>query len=291
VVADAWAAPPAGRLAPAQLLSFLEGFRDERDHTVWQAISIALRGLSRILDDGPAYDAFRARVRELVNPVLEALGEPSAGESDLTGKLRGLLTNTAGVVGGDVGVRARCREWFGAAHDHPGSVDPELLAAATAVVAATGDADDFERMQRGFTEAVTPQQQLRHLYALADFDDETLVLRTCEFAFSGAVRTQNAPFLLRAAIANRRHGPIAWQYVRDRWDDAIERFPSNTIVRMVDAVKFLNTPALVADAARFFAEHPIEQAAKTLDQILERQRINSELRSRAGEAFAAALVG
>ena len=49
------------------------------------------------------------------------------------------------------------------------------------------------------------------------------------------------------------------------------------------------TPELVADAAGFFAAHPIEQAAKTLEQILERQRVNAALRSRESEAFAASL--
>jgi puromycin-sensitive aminopeptidase len=97
---------------------------------------------------------------------------------------------------------------------------------------------------------------------------------------SSEVRTQNAPFLLRAAIANRRHGPSAWAYVRDHWQEALDRFPSNTIVRMVDTVKYLSTPQLVDDAAAFFADHPIEQGTKTLEQILERQRVNTDLRTR-----------
>jgi hypothetical protein len=145
-------------------------------------------------------------------------------------------------------------------------------------------------MRAGFTDGATPQEQLRHLYALAEFDDEALILETCAYALSGAVKTQNAPFLLRSAIANRRHGAAAWEFVRDHWDEAIERFPSNTIVRMVSSVSTLNTPELVADAAAFFAEHPIEQAAKTLAQILERQATNAALRTRQGAAFAASLV-
>ena len=105
-----------------------------------------------------------------------------------------------------------------------------------------------------------------------------------------AVKTQNAPFVLRSAITNRRHGAAAWAFVRDHWDEANDRFPSNSIVRMADGVKVLNTPELVADAAGFFATHPIAQAGKTLDQILERQRVNAALRGREGDAFAAALV-
>jgi hypothetical protein len=37
---------------------------------------------------------------------------------------------------------------------------------------------------------------------------------------------------------------------------------------------------LVADVQTFFVEHPIPQAVKTLDQILERQGINAALLAR-----------
>ncbi|MDQ3543714.1 MAG: hypothetical protein M3431_07625, partial [Actinomycetota bacterium] len=74
-----------------------------------------------------------------------------------------------------------------------------------------------------------------------------------------------------------------------RWDEANATFPSNTIVRMIDSVKLLTTQPVVADVQGFFAEHPIPQAAKTLDQVLERQRVNAALREREQEAFTAAL--
>ena len=60
---------------------------------------------------------------------------------------------------------------------------------------------------------------------------------------------------------------------------------------MVESVKLHNRPTEVADVQGFFAEHPIEQAAKTLEQILERQRVNAALRERDGDALADALTG
>ena len=280
LVDDAWAATLAGRMSATELLTFLRAFESERDHAVWQAIATSLRGLGRLFDDGAALDVFQHQVRDLATPALDALGEPIDDEADLTSKLRGLLVGLAGVLGGDVGVQARCREWFDAASADPTSVDPELTAAATSVVAATGDADTYRQMRDRFLTAPTPQEQLRHLYALAEFDDEALVLKTCEFAFSSAVRTQNAPFLLRTAIANRHHGPAAWAFVRDHWAEALDRFPSSTIVRMVESIRLLSTPELVEDTTAFFAEHPIVQAAKTLDQLLERQQVNTRFRLR-----------
>ncbi len=143
------------------------------------------------------------------------------------------------MLGADRPTVERCRQLYAASVARTGSVHPELVAAATSVVAATGGADDFDRLFDAYKNASTPQDQLRHLYALAEFDDEALVLRTCELCFGDDVKTQNAPYVLRSCIANRRHGAAAWTFVRQRWDEATARFPDNSIVRMVDAVKLL----------------------------------------------------
>jgi puromycin-sensitive aminopeptidase len=287
LVDDAWAATVSGKLSAADQLTLLEGFVDEREYGVWQAIVIALVGLSRLVD-GDALDAFRSRVRDLLAPALDTLGEPSPGEADLTGKLRGVLTRTMGSLGQDEATQVACRELFTAARNGK-PVDVELLSAATTVVAVSGDTRDYEQMLDGFATASTPQERLRNLYALAEYDDADLIARTRELAMSDEVRTQNAPFLLRSTIANRHHGVASWEFVKSHWDEANERFPANTIVRMIDTVKLLTAPDVVDDAAQFFAAHPIEQAAQTLEQVLERQRVNASLLRREQERFAAYL--
>ena len=70
LVDDAWSSTLGGRLG-GRTAPVPRGIRDERDHAVWQAIAIALRGLGRIVDDD-ATDAFQARVRALVMPALDA---------------------------------------------------------------------------------------------------------------------------------------------------------------------------------------------------------------------------
>lgn len=288
LVDDAWSSVVAGRLAAADFLRFVEGFSAERDPAVWQAILVGLRGAGRLLGDAD-FGRFQVRVAELLRPVVTDLGDPVGGESDLVGKLRGSLVAALAILGGDAATIERARAIYDASTADSPDVDPELVAAATSVVAATGDVDDYERLLDGFKNATTPQDSLRHLYALAEFDDEDLVLRTCEMCVSGEVKTQNAPFVLRYCIANRRHGTAAWRFVRQHWDDANATFPNNTIVRMVDSVKLLTEESVVADVQAFFSEHPIPQGAKTLDQILERQRVNAALRTRESAALAAEL--
>ncbi len=288
LVDDAWNEVVAGRLAAADFLAFLEGFGGERELAVWQAIVLGFRGLGRLLDDD-AYPAFQSRVRALLAPVVADLGDPVDGEDDLRGKIRGLLVGALAIQGDDAATQQRAAALYEQQEADPGSVHPELVAAATSIVAVGGDAAMYESMLDGYRTAETPQDQLRHLYALAEFDAEPLVLRTCELAMSGEVKTQNAPFLLRSCIASRRHGAAAWTFVRRHWDEANAAFPNNSIVRMVDSVKLLTDERVAADVQAFFAEHPIEQSQKTLDQILERQRVNTALRAREQERFATAL--
>lgn len=165
------------------------------------------------------------------------------------------------------------------------------MAAATNAVAAAGTDEDYQQYLEKFRTATTPQEQLRYLYALAEFPEQAQIQRTIDLAFSGEVRTQNAPFLINRCIANRWHGEMTWGALRRQWEAANEKFPSNTIVRMIDPVKLLTSPAVVADVQSFFSEHPILQAVKTVDQVLERQRVNAAMQAREAERLTDALRG
>ncbi len=251
---------------------------------MWQAIAVGLRGLGRLVD-GQAYAALQRRIAGLVGPVVADLGwTPVEGESDLTSKLRGLVVNVLAVLGNDADAQARCRRMLA-----DESTDPELAAAAASAVASIGTDVDFDDYLQRFRTADTPQLRLRYMYALAEFPTDAQLQRTIDLALSGDVKTQDAPFLLNRCIANRQHGAVAWQTVRRQWPDLLQRFPNNTIVRMVGSITTLTTPALVADVQSFFAEHPIPQAAKTLEQLLERQRVNADLRARQAEPLGQAL--
>lgn len=290
LVDDAWSAVTADRLTPIAFVELIEGFTAERDLAVWQAIAAGIAACGRLVE-GEAAAALAARVARLVRPALDDLGYvPGADEDELTSKLRGLLLTLSALHGRHEPDRERARSLWATARRDSGAVHPELVAACTTIVAATGGAEVYETLLEGFRTASTPQEQLRNLYALAEPDDATLLRRTGELAFSGEVKTQNAPFLLNRCIANRHHGLVAWDLVRERWTEANDRFPVNTIVRMIDPVKLLTDDASATEVPAFFADHPIPQAVATLAQVLERQQVNVALRRRQAAPFAAWLL-
>jgi len=280
LVDDTWASVLAGITSAADYVAFAEGFGEERDVSVWRRLLNGLEQIERLVE-GPPRDGLRAKVRALVGPALERVGwDEQPGDRDRDRELRGVLIGALASLGADAAARARVAELFERLCADPNSVEANVAAAvvkATAVVAGPHDIDTiFDRFRHG----ATPQEELRFLYALSDVRDPAQMARVLDLAMSPEVRSQNAPFLIAACIANRDNGPMAWRLVHERWDEMNERFPSNSIVRMLSGMRMVSDPALAADIVAFTAEHPVPQAKQTLLQHLERMQVSVALRAR-----------
>ncbi len=281
LVDDQWALTVAGRLGVADYLAFAERMAAaEDDLAVWRRLAGTLGTLDHLIpDDGRA--GLQARVRDMAGPAFGRVGwAPAAGEGDRAGELRGVLARTLAVEGNDAEATARCRELMASE-----GVDPALAAAAIAVVAATGDGADYEEIRRRYENAPTPQLEMRCLMALTGFGDPALMDRTLAATLDGAVRSQDAGFVLRGCLENRDNGPRAWAFIAERWNDINQRLPSAIVPRMLGGISALSTPALAAEVEAFLAAHPVIQGPLIVAQHLERQKVNVQLRRRVQAAL------
>ena len=280
LVDDRWAEVLADRLEASTFLDQLTHFGAERDLSVWQRIVGTLRSIDHIIDDPDARAGLAARVAELCRPAAERLGpDPVPGERDRDRQLRATLFEALGALALDPNVDVRARELHRAARDGE-PIDPGLLAASISVIAATGGAGEFDEFVDRFRSASTPQEELRYLSALADFDDEGLSRRVLAMTLSDEVRTQNAPYLLRRCLTNRTQGVHAWAFVTEHWDELGGRFPSNSIVRMLEGIRSLSRPTVADRVFAFFSTHEVPQGDKILAQHLERLEVDVAFRRR-----------
>jgi puromycin-sensitive aminopeptidase len=274
---DTWASVLAGDTHAADFLDLARRFDHESDPAVWTTLAGALGGIDRILDDD-ARTAFQALVRSIARPAFEGLGwQPSFGESELLAQSRQLVLTVLGTLGSDDDVRARAR----LALDTPGT-DPNVEAACVDIVAAAGDEADWERYLDRFRTSTSPQEQLRYLYGLAKFASPELADRTLAMTLD-EIRSQNAPFVLIHLLTNREVNARAWAFVKANWDRINDRFPDNTIPRLLGGIVTLSTPEQQADVETFLAAHPVPQGTKMVEQHLERLRVNVALRDREAE--------
>ncbi|MGE3271452.1 MAG: M1 family metallopeptidase [Chloroflexota bacterium] len=286
LVSDTWASVVAGLTPVSDFLALARLFGTETDRNVWVALLSGLEFIHRML---PAADRpkLQSLVRELVSPSVERLGwTRKDGEADLTAQLRGTLIAALGTTGEDAATQQRARELHAAYVKDRSAVDRDVVPAVIAINAHTGDAATYDLFWSRYKSAATPQEETRYLFALGSFPDRALLQKTLDASITSEVRTQNAPFLIGSLMTNLEGGDLAWKFVKEHWDEMVARFPDNTHVRMLAGITALSTPALASEIEEFFSVPRVRQGQKTLDQHIERLRINLAFRQREGDKLA-----
>jgi puromycin-sensitive aminopeptidase len=273
-VDDRWAATLGGRHNPASFAGFVAAFADDPDLAVWQAV---LRGLYTMNLVAPGrHLTMAAEAAGLLGGMVHRLGwEPSDGEDDRTRQLRGVLLVAAGTLADDPGVIGEARRRWSAGT----STDPAVDGAVVTIVASHGDSADRADCRRRFDAAGTSQEEQRHLRALALFPGLTEVEALLDEVHGGAIRTQDAPFLIRSLLAHPHHRALIWRNLVDHWEDLTGRLPSNGIARMLEGIRALGADA-DPDVDRFLDEHPTPQGALMVAQHRERRHVNLGLGNR-----------
>ncbi|HLH25540.1 MAG TPA: M1 family aminopeptidase [Chloroflexota bacterium] len=282
LIGNQWALARADYAGVDSFLSLLEGFRHEPHHAVVESIVDALASIDYYLvepDDRPAWSAL---VEYLLAPQIEELGwQPAPGDDDgrrlrraATLRALGRLARLPAVVGeARQGVE---RYWADA-----NSVDPNLVDVFIAVAAQDGSPALFDQYLAHMREARTPQDETRHLFGLATFEDPVLVQQALDLSLTPAVKTQDVGPLLARLLGNPVGKHQAWNFIRVQWPAVEERLPPFMRRRLVAATVNLATAEARDEVAAFFAEHPVEGAERTLRQTLEQLDIVIGFRERA----------
>ncbi len=273
LINDAWATTVAGLTSLMDYLGLLDLLREETDLNVWTAAIGSAHHLRRILEEAQNH-LFAERFRNTLLPALDRLSwSARSGESELESQLRGDLIAALGTVADNKDCQERARRLYAQFQQDAVSVDRNLIPALLAIVAHTGNDVDYDHFYSRFKNAQTPQEEQRYLFALANFRLPHLIERTLQLTVNGEVRTQNAPYLMRNLLLNRDARNAAWSFLKIHWADMVRQYPDNSIPRMCEGIIGLVTPDLEADVAAFFANHPVKQGAKQIEQHLERLRI------------------
>jgi puromycin-sensitive aminopeptidase len=286
LVNDAWASVLAGLMPLSDYLKLTARFRAERDKNVWAVLIASFQTLNRIRRDEDAA-RLEAFVRDRLCPAFMDLGwEARPGESELTRQLRGDLLRTLGTLGNDEATQTQAVDRFTQGR----LTDANLEAAVIPILAHTGNAERYDDFFRRFRIAPTPQIEQRFLHALAAFRAPELVARTLKHTLDGAVRTQDAPLLLRGMLMSVHARDRAWDFVRLNWDQMEKTYPITGLKRLCEGFIGLASPEREREVHAFVAERKIDLGGKTMAQYLEQLRVQVALREREAAGLAQLLV-
>ncbi|HZD23019.1 MAG TPA: ERAP1-like C-terminal domain-containing protein, partial [Acidimicrobiia bacterium] len=137
----------------------------------------------------------------------------------------------------------------------------------------------YETLWDAYKTATTPLEQRRFLRSVATVEAEAEALSTLDKIVDAEIRGQDG-FWVFASLLGAKSGPKVWAAARSRWDKVLASMPGLTRNRVVDGLPALSQPEVAADVKAFFAEHPLPEASRKLNQKLELLDANVKLRQR-----------
>jgi puromycin-sensitive aminopeptidase len=275
---DAFALMRAGYLPATQFLTLARAYTAEREYPVWSDLAGSLGWLSNLLAGEPFEAQLKASARDLLRPIVAHLGwEPRSNESHLDALLRGMILHEIGHYD-EAGVIAEARVRFDQyLRDHQ-AVHPDLRSTVLNLAAYGGDRSTYEALREVERRATLQEEKLRALGALTHFQQPDLLRDTLDLSLSPAVRSQDTIRVVAGVAANAHGRELAWEFVKGHWEEFDRRYGGGgfLLMRLIESVTSqFATLTKEREIAEFFLAHPAPSAARTVQQCLERIRINT----------------
>ncbi len=274
---DAYALMRAGSLSATVFLSVAQAFVGETDATVWGDVAANLRGFEGLLLDQPYLDAYRTFARGLFATIAGTVGwDAGPGEEHLDALRRSTVLGQFGGYG-DSATLAEARTRFEAYLAEPAALHPDLRGVVLGLVAQEGGRETYDTLWRLEKEAQLHEEKMRLLGALTRFKERELLEDLLRRSLGDEVRSQDAMAVIAQTAGNRHGRDLAWAFVQDNWGELDRRYGKGgfAIMRLVGITGGFTTMERHDEVQTFFEAHPAPSAARTIQQSLERIRLNA----------------
>lgn len=272
LLGDEWSQVRVGQHDIGDFLRLAEGLKSDRERAVMEIVTARLRDISSDLTSDSDRDAYQAWVRDLLRPAAAELGwTPAPNESEERRIMRGFVLYTLGYAGGDPQVFEQARTLVERHLKQGAEADPTLLETAVRLAAIRGDAALYDQYLGQSRKAQAPEEHYLYQQALTRFRDPALIQRTLEYSISPEVRIQDSGRMLGSMFENSVARPIAWQFVKTRWNDVEARMGlSLGGQRIIRAAGGFCDVGARDDVQKFAAEHNVPAQSRSLRSTLER---------------------
>ena len=285
---DAYALSKAGYIPATLFLSLAEAYENEEDTIVWSDLSANLGGLEVAIlkeDFLPELDTLG---RQLFQKIAQKVGwDARPDEGHLESLRRSIVLGQAGWYG-DPSVMAEAKERFQKYLNNPSSVHPDLRGVVFGLAGQQGDKSTYDTIWELAKRTELQEEKLRLVRALARFPQREFLETTLEHALSEYIRSQDTIALVVSVASNRIGRELAWEFVKKNWEEFDRRYGRGgfAITQLVGFTGGFTTLDKANDIEEFFNLHPTPAAARTVQQSLERIRINVKWLERNQEELA-----
>lgn len=232
LIGDASALAISGDGTTPALLSFIEGFQEEKALVVWQQISMSLSKVRAVFSSNKEISAgLKKFALKLYSPAAEKIGwEFPADEDFLTGQLRKLLLAAAAGAGHEK-IIATGNEKFQAwkAGDSK-AINQNLRSTIFNMVVANGGQEEYDAIKKEYRATTSVDGKEVCLGAMGKSKDKKLAQDLLDFVSSDEVTVQDCHMGPMTLAANNDTRLEVWNFIKTEWDGKLERVRNSATV-------------------------------------------------------------
>ena len=262
LVGDAGALAIAGEGTTAAVLSFLEGFAPEQNYLVWSEVISTLGKIrSTLSSDEEVAKGLRQYTLKLVTAATDKIGwEFGPSDDYLTGQLRALLLQTAGLVGHEFTVSEAQKRFKAFMDGDKKAIHPSLRGAVFKISIKYGGQDAYQAIQNEYLTTTSVDGKEIALQSMGQVQTADLAKDYLAFGFS-KVAAQDVHSVGGSLANNSKVKDHVWFYIKENWPMIREEKLSGN---MVVLERFLRT--CLQKYASFEMEQDIENFFKDKDK-------------------------
>jgi puromycin-sensitive aminopeptidase len=291
VQGDVFALAKAGLLPTSQFLDVASALSEkETDYTVWNSLASNIGAISSLWSKEPVAPQLSALVQKLFLPTFNRLGwKPVAGERDVDALLRSIALRKLAAAKYQP-VIDEARKIFKESLSNPSALPADIRSPVYEAVAANGDEATFNQIVELYKKADTPELRVLLLQVLPLQPTPELTKKAFEFSLGPDVRDQDLYMLYFTCHGVPHGGEVAWQFLRDNWDQYFQRLSKGSMMlaRIIGkGTEKFSTAERAKEVEQFFTEHPFAPAERTVKQSIENIGRNAKWLSSARDDVAA----
>lgn len=126
------------------------------------------------------------------------------------------------------------------------------------------------------TESVEEKRTI--LQILGSVPKENLIQQVLDFSISEEVRKNDIAVVLSSIAVNPKGRQLVWEFMKAKWDNLYKSFGEGQFLLasiINTCTSHLNTEKAAEDVKKFFEDHPIADAQRTILQSIETIRDNA----------------
>mmetsp|Transcript_7913 Transcript_7913/g.17501 ORF Transcript_7913/g.17501 Transcript_7913/m.17501 type:complete len:891 (+) Transcript_7913:76-2748(+) len=288
---DAYALSQAGKLGVDDLLRLLAAYSNEKEYTVWDAMSMVILGFQKILMGGAppeVYKSYMEFCEMLVSKGWKATNPgfaPKPEDGHLSGLLRGLMMKLVARCAAGPEFLAEARQRFEKYVEDPKTnameLPEEYRTPVLQVVLSQGGSSENARLMEAFKKLET-NIEMKHIYLSVGFSsDMKLKEDALRWATSGQIKIQDFFYVFASVSTSSKAGlDFTWDFFRREFD-TIHGMLKNSNASLMDACIEYSTAGYCTEEKAteiddFFKSHPLPLNKRTISQVLEKTRNNAK---------------